>query len=309
MDYMTDTVFFDGKRKRTKSSMEIFEKIAKSIKKKGIMNEWEYSIYEADEEMVINFNDGKSESFSIKFNSKGEFNNFCKFYSPIDEETKEVDYTVMYAILDILYKAKSKFNRIEITDDYGIAASYWESKFKFDLKELTDEEYNRVKRLFDTGYTRHEDLLRAIMAEDMGMEYEEFVAYENPGITYDFMKGKINHLCLAYIYEASTFRDEGRVKDIFFKFQSDPNKYNFALWSFEEGISFIFFDGTGVTEKITFEKHWCAMPMLSQIDLVYREKFAPLYVKSIDPFERCVLAYRYFLSVYLFTGFRYVGRK
>lgn len=310
MEYMSDTVFFNGKRKRTVSSMEIFEKFTKSFKKKGPTKKWEYRIDEAEETMIIDFHDEKSESFAIAFNKKGEFDGFCKFYFPVDDETNEADYTVMYTMFDILYKAKSKFNRIEITDDYGVAANYWESKkFKFDLRELTEEELNRVKRWFDAGYTKHEDLLRAIMAEDMGMEYEEFVHYENPDIAHGSLKGRVHNLCATYVYEASAFRDEGRASDLLFEFQSDPNKYNFALWSFWGGISFIFFDGTGLDDAVTFEKHGCSLPMEAQIDLVYREKFAPAYVQNTDSFERCVLAYRYFLSVYAFTGFHYVGRK
>ncbi len=49
-------------------------------------------------------------------------------------------------------------------------------------RELTVDEYKRVERLYAEGYTKHEELLRAIMAEDMEMSYQEFVNYENPDI-------------------------------------------------------------------------------------------------------------------------------
>ena len=125
----------------------------------------------------------------------------------------------------------------------------------------------------------------------------------------------IENSLLTYIYETSEFRNEGRVSDSLQNYIGDPNKYMFALWGFMEGIGWIFCDGTtfsyqegqGKREELTQDKHRCTMPIDAQIDLVYREKFVPLFRQEEDPFQKCVLAYRYFLSVYEFTGFHYAG--
>lgn len=123
------------------------------------------------------------------------------------------------------------------------------------------------------------------------------------------LKGKVQNILMTYLYETSEFQKEGRVCDFLKYFVGDPDKHTFAIWSFMDGMAWIFCDGSGEQEEITLKKHRCMIPKLSQIDLIYREKFAPLFIKKEDAFMRCVLAYRYFLSVYEFSGFKYVGHK
>lgn len=314
MEYMSDTIFYSGKKKRTVSSEKIYEKLKAGIKKKGPTKDWTCEFAPENERISIWFGDGESETFTLKFDEKGAFNGCCKLFLPMDETTNEEDRTLMMTLLDLLYKAKNNFNTIQITDDYGLAESYWDSKrFKFGLRELSESEYNRVERLFGQGYTTHEELLRAIMAEDMEMSYEEFRTYENPDIAWSFQKGLIENSLLTYIYETSEFRNEGRVSDSLPNYIGDPNKYMFALWGFMTGVGWIFCDGTTYSyyqgqrkqEELTAEKHWHGTPVDAQIDLVYQEKFVPLFRQETDPFKRCVLAYRYFLSAYEFTGFHY----
>lgn len=307
---MSDTIFFKAKLKRTREPFEVFEKLEKKInKKKGPTCNWECKYDYDDESITIDFHDNKSEVFYFKLDSKKEYSGFCKVYFNLDENAFEASGELK-ALLDVFYSLKNNFSLIEFTDDYGLAADYWDSKrFKFEYRELTVDEYKRVERLYAEGYTKHEELLRAIMAEDMEMPYEEFVDYENPDISSGGLKGSVQNALSTYVYETSEFRKEGRVCDSLEYFSGDPDKYTFALWGFVVGIAWIFCDGSGKQDEITLEKHRCMFPNLSQIDLIYREKFAPFFIREEDAFKRCVLAYRYFLSVYDFSGFKYAGHK
>lgn len=289
--------------------MELYEKLEKKInKKKGPTCKWE-CVYDSDEEsIVIDFHDDKSETFYLKLDKKEPYSGFCKVYFDLGNDIFEKS-SEFKALLDTFYSIKNFFSVIEFSDDYGLAAGYWDSKrFKFEYRELTADEYKRVEQLYAEGYTKHEELLRAIMAEDMEMPYQEFVNYENPTIARGDSKGKIQNTLLTYLYEASEFQKEGRFCELPDYLLGDPGKHTFAMWSFIEGIAWIFCDGSGYESEITLEKHRCMIPKLSQIDLIYREKFAPLFIKEADAFQRCVLAYRYFVSVYEYTGFKFAGR-
>lgn len=82
----------------------------------------------------------------------------------------------------------------------------------------------------------------------------------------------------------------------------------FSEMAFVIGIAWVFFDGTGPYEEINLEKKFISTPKDKQVELLFMEKFAPLFMKEEDPLEKCILAYRYFVSVYDYLGFRYVGR-
>ena len=129
--------------------------------------------------------------------------------------------------------------------------------------------------------------------------------------------GYIQNSLETYIYETSDFENEGRVSDMLPEFTCDPNKYMFALWTFSHGVAWAFGDGScliydlgaGFEGDIEIKKHYCRIPNEAQVDLLYNNFFAPLYIKEKDSFKRCVLAYRYFLSVYDFCGFKFTGHQ
>jgi len=294
--------------KRSCNPLEVFEKLDKKInRKKGPTGNWECTYNPDNESILIDFGDDKSETFCLELNSKEIYNGFCKVYFDLGPDSFAED-SEFKALLDIFYSIKNKFSLIEFSDDYGLAAGYWDSKrFKFEYRDLTDEEYERVERIYNQGYTTPEKLLRAIMAEDMEMPYQQLVKYENPDISMGRYYGKIYNTLLTYVYETSEFRNEGRVSDSLAFYVGDPDKHTFAIWAFMEGISWIFCDGSADQNKITLDKHFCSTPVISQIDLIYREKFAPLFLKENDALKKCVLVYRYFLSVYGFAGFKYGG--
>ena len=314
---MSDTLFISGKKKRTATIIDIFDKIAKGIKKKGPTKNWVCRVDEENSAILINFNDEKSEAFILSFGDKNEFSSICKLYWPIDEKNGSAEGEILQTLLDLIYRAKSKFNSISVTDDYGLAEGYWESKkYKFVFRELTDDEVKRVERLFNQGFTKHEDLLRAIMAEDMEMDYADIKGYENPEVAMGWQHiGSINNTLMSYIYETSAYGDEGNVSNMMLKFFGDPNKYMMALMAFYDGVAWAFCDGTRSdfeasmdpksALEITTRKHRCWSAVDAQVDLMFRDMFAPQFINEKDPLKRCILAYRYFVSVYDFCGFKF----
>lgn len=309
---MADTIFFKGKLKRGKDPLSVFEKIKKGIKKKGPTKNWICTIDEEQQSLRIDFPDDKSETFSLHFNEKGEFEDSCKLFFPLEGELFEDGKSEFKALLDALYKAKSMFHSIEITDDYGLAASYWDSKrFKFDFRNLTAEEADRAERLYSEGNTTPEQLLLAIMAEDMDMPVEELRDYINIDIEYIDSwedRSKIHPTLETYLYETAEFQKEGRLCEMPAGQYYDPGKVLFSVFAFIEGLSWVFLDGTGPETTISLEKKRSFSPKDAQVGLLFREKFAPVFMKEEDPMEKCILAYRYFVSVYDYLGFRYVGR-
>lgn len=308
-EIMSDTIFYNMKLKRTKAPIEVYEKLAKRLhKKNGPTRKWECTFEPDREALVIDFHDEESETFVAVLSKKETYHGFCKVYFDLGDGLfgKSCQFK---ALLDAFYSVRNMFSVIEFSDDFELASGYWDSKrFKFEYRELTDEEMKRVERLFAEGYTTHESLLRAIMAEDMALPYEEFVNYVNPHVAMDLEEEKITNTILTYIYETAEFQKEGRVYDLPPGELLDLGKFTFSQWSFMEAVAWIFCDGTGYQSEITLEKHRCMMPKLAQMDLVYREKFAPLFIEEKDAFNRCVLAYRFFMSTYEYAGFKYVGR-
>lgn len=309
---MSDTIFYQGKLKRGKDPLDVFEKIAKGIKKKGPTKDWNCTIDEESQFLKIDFPDGKSESFVLKFNEKGEFQDFCKLYFPLEGDLFEDGKSEFKALLDALYKAKSMFRTIEITDDYGLAESYWDSKrFSFHLRQLTAEEDARVRRLYEAGNTTQEQLLRALMAEDMGMTVEELCDYINIDICYDEMEnsfGRVAATLETYLYETAAFGKEGRLCDLPDWQYYDLGKISSSVFAFIMGMSLVFLDGTGMDTTLHLEKLRSMGTKDAQVGLVFREKFAPLYLEQTNSLERCILVYRYFVSIFEYLGFAFVGR-
>lgn len=306
---MSDTIFYKGVLKRGKDPLTVFEKITKGIGKRGPSKNWTFRINEEKPSLFIDFHDNKSETFSLEFNEKGEFDGFCKVAFPLEGELFEDGKSEFKALLDALYKAKSMFRKIEVTDDYGLAESYWDSKrFKLHLRDLTAEEDERVRRLYARGSTTPEQLLRSVMAEDMEMPVEELRDYVNVYVNCLEEFPDIRHTLDVYLYETAEFRKEGRVCEMPVWQYYEPGIFMFSEFAFVEGISWVFLDGTGEDTVISLEKKRAFSQKDAQVGLLFREKFAPAFIAETDPLEKCILVYRYFVSVYDDLGFCYVGR-
>lgn len=298
---MSDTIFYKGKLKKGKDPVSVFEKIGKGIGKKGPTKNWVCTMDEGGRSFRIDFPDGKSETFVLEFNEKGEFNHFCKVFFPLEGELYEDGKSEFKALLDALYRAKSLFASIEIRDDYELAERYWKGKgVKVDFRNLTAEEEARVRRLYAEGNTTHKQLLLAIMAEDMELSVDELQDYANIDINFHRAGlSQIQQTFGTYLYETAEYQKEGRLCEI-----PDSQYYEIggpvylAEDAFVEGICRVFSDG---------ELNRTHSPKDAQVRRLFIDIFTPLFMREQDPLEKCVLAYRYFVSVYDFLGFHYVG--
>lgn len=304
---MSGTIHYEGKIKRGKKPLEVFRKISKAIKKESPMEDWSCVIDKENEQLRISFSD-KCEDFVLAFDEKGEFSDFCK----VDFFDREDGMDELHALIDAIYNAESLFSRITVTDDYGLADDYWDSKrFKIQFRELTQEERERVVRLYSEGYTSHERVLMAIMAEDMEMSVEEMSDYINIDIPFSPVPDvfpKIFQTLGSYLHETAEYQNKGRLYEIPEYSYYISGSVSAPIFAFVEGLSWVFFDGTGYGTSISLEEKNFFNQKLTQIGLLFREKFVPEFVKLEDPLERCLLVYRYFVSVYDYAGFRYAGR-
>lgn len=312
---MSDTIFYRGKIKRTKSPEEVFAKIQKSIKKKGPTKNWTCMVDKEQACLCIDFHDDTSEDFVLAFDGK-EFNGFCKVAFPLEGELFEDGKSEFKALLDALYAAKSMYSKIEIFDDYGLAESYWDSKrFKCAFRELTVQEKERVRRLYDAGCQDYKQLLLAVVAEDMGIAVDELEKNINPlanavddfanKITiYSFNVNppKIRAILETYIYETMEYQKQGRVCVLpYEEYISEFAKVFDFTCAFVLGIEELY----GGWDKFygTFNaKH-------EQARLTFREQFYPALQTESGAFDKCILAYRFFVSLLDYAGFHYVGRK
>lgn len=312
-DDMADTIFFSGKLKRGRSPLEVFDKIQKKIKNKGPTKDWVCTIDEEEEQLCIHFPDGKSESFVLSFDEKGNFSDCCKVYFPLEDELFEEGKSEFKALLSALYAARTSFSKIEISDDYGLASEYWSSKkYKIRFRELTPEELERVQRLFDQGNTKHEDMIMAMLAEDMGMSVENLQNYSNPETAMcnnrkDIMK--ISGILDVYLYESTAYGKKGRVCDIPDWEYYDLGDLAFSVWAFIGGVEEIFFE--------EYREHYLSNPKYkrvartsksAQVMGLFDREFYPKFEREKDKLNRCILAIRYFISIFEYLGFTYVGR-
>lgn len=315
---MGDTIFYRGKIKRTKSPAEVFAKIQKSIKKKGPTKNWTCTVDVENECLCIDFHDDASESFVLAFNGT-EFDGFCKVAFPLEGELFEDGKSEFKALLDALYAAKSMYSKIEIFDDYGLAESYWDSKrFKCAFRELTAQEKERVRRLYDAGCTDYKQLLLAVVAEDMGIAVDELEKNISPLVqaadAFDTVRStgervriwsSITGIMETYIYETTEFQKRGRVCELPYAEYSDLGALGFASFAFAEGMNELYSDYNSYRldhgDRSFGVKH-------AQVRLMFREKFYPALQAENDSFEKCILAYRFFVSAFEHAGFRYVGR-
>ena len=164
-------------------------------------------------------------------------------------------------------------------------------------------------RLYLAGYTGHEKLLLAVMAEDMEMSVGELLNYINIDICcFSDHFPQIFHILESYLYETAEFQKEGRLCELPDWQYYDLGKVSFSVYAFLEGLAWVFLDGTGYGTILNPEKKRAFSQKDAQVGLLFREKFAPQFLKLEDSLERCLLVYRYFVSVYDFLGFRYAGR-
>lgn len=306
-----DTIYYKLKLKRTRTPTEVFEKMSKCVKKKGATKAWTCEIKPDGSSMRVDFGEDKGETFRLSFNEKKQCEGFCKVFFPLSGELFEDEKTSEFkALINMIYSARSSFAEMEITDEYGIAESYLDSKVnKIALRELTAEEEERAKRLFGEGHTDIPDFLNALMFDLRGLPYsEDFIPYINKRITVNWImfwnsyNPEISEFFPAFVesflYETTEYNGEGRL---------------YTVKKYYEELSGVYHSVCGFCLGLEQAAHYREYksgwdPKSTQVFRLYYGKYLPLLEAENSDFGKCVLTYRFFVSMLEFLGFKYVGR-
>ncbi len=307
---MSDTVFYRLKLKRTRSPIEVFEKMKKSVKKKGATKNWVCDIDSENERLLIDFKDEKSERFLLSFDNK-VCSGFCKVSFPLEGELfDDENKSEFKALLNMIYSARTCFSEMDITDDYGLAEDFLEGKkYKLVLRSLSEAETQQLRKLYDAGYTNHTDLILADIYDKMdmpeGADYRDYISDRCAPSGEGFKESwkDMFSFVMTFILETSEYKKQGRVKNIP-GFNADFGGLMFSTVAFSE-----------ITNELYMFRNYYNRDFTNafgvthaQLRRYYKDKIYPRLHASDDAFERCELAYRFFLSAYDFCGFRFVGK-
>ena len=303
------TIFYRLKLKRTRKPADAFEKMSKAVKKRGATKNWNCKFDENS--FVLDFGDDINSTFTVKFDDKKVCEHFCKVYFPLSGESFDDEKKSEFkALINMIYSARTSFSEMSITDDYGISESYLESKVnKIALRELDADELARAKRLFDEGHTDIREFITALMFDLRGLPYsEDFIPFINCHIGQDvlyFWQSKSDLLDFygsfieSFLYETMEYTDRGRLYDVR-EYYGDLTGAAFSVMAFH----------FGVLEVTDLHHHKTGGdPKGTQVFRLYHSKYLPLAEQATDSFMKCQLAYRFFVSILDYLGFRYAGRS
>lgn len=102
----------------------------------------------------------------------------------------------------------------------------------------------------------------------------------------------------SFLYETTEYQDKGRLYTVD-DYYGDLNGVFFSVTAFVMGLETI-------TRYHIHEKGWD--PKSTQVLRLYYNKCLPLIEAEESNFGKCVVAYRFFVSIMDYLGFRYVGR-
>lgn len=315
---MADTIFFTLKLRGGKTSGELFEKMKKFVKPKGATKNWACQVDGDGGIFSINFNDEKSEAFVISFDKKNVCSGFCKVYFPLEgDDFTDEKKSEFKALMNMLYSVRAFFSKMEISDDYGITASFLEGKkYKITLRELNPRETERAKRIFKGGHTRLREFITALLFDLRGLDFTEdykssinmnaaaansVLQYEKEykefGIANEFLL--FGAFIDSFLYETAEYQNKGLLRETQEYFDSDFNSVLFSVSAFQIGIM----------QLIGIDNFRAADNKSGQVLKLYEHSFLPAYNNENDPFNKCVLGYRYFISVFEYLGFKYAENK
>lgn len=292
-----DTVFYHLKLKKNKTAAEVFSKMHNSIKKKSAAKNWRCTV--CADSMTIDFGDEKSETFVLRFDGMTA-DGFCKVAFPLEGDAFDDDKKSEFKLLiAMFYSVKSYCLEIELSDDYDIANELFDSlDYKMVFRELLSDEKQRLDRLYQLGYTSHEDFLLALFAEELGLPEDfEWINVLNPDIRINFAPFPfISSICETYLYETSLLKKK-TLHDIYAANNTgDPPSEVYA-----------FILGVGALFK-SYDFILNMQGRGAQVSKFYTDKFLPIFVKA-DNYLKCEYAYRLMQSIYDYCGFTYVVRK
>jgi len=295
---MADTIFYTLKLKKNKTPFQVFEKMERFLKNKVPARNWTFEI--SDDVLIVNFNDGRSETFALRFNEKIA-EGFCKVYFPLEGELLEDEKKSEFKLfVTMIHSVKSLCSEIKVTDDYNIAEEYFKSldcKFKF--RELDEHEKDRLDRLYKLGFTNYEDFLLAVFAEDLALSEDfEWRNIINKGIKIKFPPFPfISSICEYYLYETVLYKKKTLAK-IYEETYSGADDTFGEVYAFILGVGSLFH-----SYKFMRNTYGCGV----HVSNFYDDKFKPMF-EIADTCGKCELAYRFMLSVLDFCRFKFVGK-
>ena len=301
---MSDTIFYHLELKKKKTPQDVFAKMEKSIKKRGVTKNWTYEIEE--NRMCIDFGDGKSETFVLGFDGM-EGGGSCKVAFEVEDPPDENSKGEFQTLIAMLSSVRTLCKEIEVSDDYGVAGELFAAMgYKMKFRELTPDEKARLDRLYQLGFTDYEELLLAIFAEDLALP-EDFAWLDvlNPGIKIRFSPfGFESSICETYLYETSIlkkseFLTNCTLKQLYEVEYKNADDTNAAVYAFIMGVGRMFRNYDGMINTAGRG---------AEIEKYFTEKVLPA-MEQTDDYGRCELAYRMMLSIFDYAGFVFVGKE
>ena len=177
------------------------------------------------------------------------------------------------------------------------------------FRQLTDEETQIAVSLFEQGHRSIRKFITALLYHYRGLEYsDDFIPYINRhiGLTtimfwdsnseadeffWDFTE--------SFLCETTAFKDCGRLYQIK-KYYGQLNEVSNAVFAFTYGIELL----TGIHEP-DLVKSWD----VKQVTKLYKNDYLPLINEQSSELDKCIIAYRFFVSVLEYFDFKYLGKS
>ena len=304
VDIMSDTIFYSITLKAGKNTEQVFEKIKKAVKPKGVTAKWQVSA--EGQSLWIDFSDGASETFCLSFD-KGNAAGACKVAFPMGGELFENEKKSEWKkLIAVLHSLRPLCSVISVDDDYNIAAEYFKSlDYPFGMRELSAEETVRLDRLFGQGFTNYEEFLLQIFSEDTRREYPK--QWKDALCSCSLLTGisDIGAVWETYLYDTSALKNK-TLREIYYQRNWYPVRGKYLLGGDPPSEVYAFCFGVGrlFSAYDTIDNTWGRGANLTKY---YYDKFLPLFQQA-DSYEKCRLAYMFMLSVYDYCKFQYVGK-
>ncbi len=298
-------ISYSGKKKRNYSTDEIYTKIISELKKSKLDKTW--TCQKENDCISIDFKDNISDVFYLDFN-KNDFSGYCRV-----KYNGGVEITTLERLLDILFMLQQKFSKLEVIDDYSICESYLKNKkIKIELIEVKIEEIEKLRAIYEEGYKDYRIFILNYIARSLNLKsYKDL--YINRGVT-DFQSRSkveevyediVRNIFETYLYEATIYKENCRFCDNGFYDKNNIAEYKalgsagFDSYAFSSGMLML------IGNK---EDYFSFGVRDAQVKRLYRDKIYGMLEKEKDDFEQCIVAYRFFISILKYTGFKFIGK-
>ena len=298
-------ISYSGKKKRNYSTDEIYKKIISELKKNKLYKTW---ICQKENDCIsIDFKDNISDVFYLDFN-KNDFSGYCRV-----KYNGGIEITTLENLLNILFILKTKLSKLEVTDDYEICEAYLKNKkIKIELIELNTEDIEKLRVIYKEGYKDYRIFILTYIARSLKLEsYKDlYINYDVETLpacskTEELYKEIGQRIFETYLYETAIYKGKGRVCDNGFYDKNNIVEYmalgaaGFDSYAFACGMLLLIGDK---------EEHLSFGVRDANVKRLYRDKIYDMLEKERDDFEQCIIAYRFFISILEYTGFKFIGK-